>query len=116
MRPRRGASTLTMNLFAPNNRNLYFMIEVVHVYSAWPIFGPQARAIVSCLEARRRGSERAGVFDRVSAGGFANPSFSGPFYKAEFWKEGDEYYLDQGLYVTFLDQFREWIEDTPTAK
>ena len=108
--PTTRASSLTLNLFSPHSAHLYFMIEVVHVYSAWPIFGPQARAIVSCLEARRRGSKRAAAFDRVSAGGFPNPSFSGPFYKAEFWKAGDEFYVDRGLYVTFLGQFRTWIE------
>ena len=83
------ASSLTMNIFSPSSPHLYFMTEVVHVYSAWPIFAPQARAVVSCLQARRRGSERAAVFDGVSAAGFANPSFSGPFYKADFWKDGD---------------------------
>ena len=109
--PTTRASSLTMNLFSPTNTHLYFMIEVVHVYSAWPIFATQARAIVSCVEARRRGSTRAGVFNRVSAEGFANPSFSGPFYKSRFWKAGDEFYVDRGLYVTFLEQFCSWIEE-----
>ena len=105
------ASSLTLNLISPANRHLYFMIEVVHVYSAWPIFATQARAIVSSVEARRRGSERAGVLDRVSKAGFANPSFSGPWYKSHYWKDGDEYYVDRGLYETFLLQFCEWLEE-----
>ena len=84
--PTTRASSLTMNLFSPDSAHLYFMTEIVHVYSAWPIFATQARAIVSCLQARRRASQRAAVFDRATSSGFANPSFSGPFYKAQFWK------------------------------
>ena len=105
------ASSLTMNLFSPTTPHLYFMTEVVHVYSAWPIFAYQARAIVSCIQARRSHSERAAVFDSVSASGFANPSWSGPFYKSEFWKDGDEFYVDRSLYVAFLEQFCAWIEE-----
>ena len=104
------ASSLTMNLFSPDSPHLYFMIEVVHVYSAWPLLATQARAIVSCLKARRRRSRRAEAFDRVSAWGFPNPSFSGPWYKSVFYKAGDEFYVDRGLYVTFLEQFSSWIE------
>jgi hypothetical protein len=104
-------STLPMFLFSPTNPQLYFMTEVVHVYSAWPIFACQAQTIVSCLQARRRGSSHAATFDRVSRSGFPNPSFSGPFFKSTFWKSGDEYYVDRGLYETFLKQFSAWIEE-----
>ena len=109
--PTTRASTLTLNIISPHSCHLYFMIEVVHVYSAWPIFPYQARAVVSSMEARRRGSQRAAEFDAVSGGGFANPSWSGPFYKADFWKDGDEYYVDRSLYVRFLEQYCEWIEE-----
>ena len=28
-----------------------------------------------------------------------------------FLKDGDEYYVDRGLYVNFLNQFSTWIEE-----
>ena len=100
-----------MLVFHPSNPQLYFMTELMHVYSAWPIFACQARTIVACLTARRSGSSRAAAFDRLCCSGFPNPSFSGPFLKAEYWKSGDEFYVDKDLYENFLNQFSTWIEE-----
>jgi cation diffusion facilitator CzcD-associated flavoprotein CzcO len=102
-------SSLSMLIISPSNRHLYFMTEVTQAGSSWPIFVREARAIVALLRARRRGSDRAARFDRVRA--YPNIPLNAPLLQGQFWKHADEYFVERSLYVQFITEFVQWIED-----
>ncbi len=95
---------LLFYIFHRREPGLAFLTEVVGLWSCWPIFVEQSRAIAAYFAAEQHGAANVNLFnDRRRV-----PS---PNYKGKLFRLGDAYHVDYALYTRTLRGLSEWFSE-----
>jgi hypothetical protein len=78
------------------------MTELVGLWSCWPIFVEQSRALAAYFAAEQRGAKNIAAFNK-------RRRVPSPNFKGQLFRLGDPFHVDYALYTRMLRGLTEWF-------